>query len=365
MADKGKPEDFLHCSESDLNDILKQFYAEARKMDKTEYSKSSLLAVRFGLCRYIKANRSEVDIINGGSFGEANRMFKAKITDLKKKGKAKVEHKPHIAAEDLKKFYASEVFADTTPIGLQNKVWFKVMLYFCRRGRENLRQLTKDSFGIATDATGRRYVYQKTDELTKNRREKDEAEEGGYMYEQADNSLCPMKSFEKYLSKLNPKCNALFQRPKKCEEGSMPLAMDVWYDNQVVGVHTLGNKMKILSRRARLSREYTNHSIRATSVTILDKSGFEARHIMCVSGHRQESSIRSYSKTSTEIKHSMSKAIGGGLTLSNEHAAPSRVLQSSLQPISDNQPIESSSSAYIKKPTQFNFNNCTVTIINH
>ena len=50
----------------------------------------------------------------------------------------------------------------------------------------------------------------------------------------------------------------------------------------------------------------------------------------------------------------MSKAIGVGLTLSNEHAAPSRVLQpissiqpieSSLQPISDNQPIESSSSA--------------------
>ena len=70
----------------------------------------------------------------------------------------------------------------------------------------------------------------------------------------------------------------------------------------------------------------------------------------------------------------MSKAIGAGLTSSTEHAVPSRVLQpisynqpieSSLQPISDNQPIESSSSAYIKKPTQFNFNNCTVTIINH
>ena len=187
--------------------------------------------------------------------------------------------------------YSSEVFADTTPIGLQNKVWFEIMMYFCRRGRENLRQLTKESFGIATDATGRRYVHQKTDELTKNRQEKDEAEEGGYMYEQADNLLCPVKLFEKYLSKLNPKCNALFQHPKKREEGSMPLAMDVWYDNQVVGAHTLGNKIKILSRRAGLSREYTNNSIRATSVTILDNSGFKARHIMCVSGHRQESGI--------------------------------------------------------------------------
>ena len=32
LADKGKSEDFLHCLESDLNDIFKQFYAEARKM---------------------------------------------------------------------------------------------------------------------------------------------------------------------------------------------------------------------------------------------------------------------------------------------------------------------------------------------
>ena len=30
----------------------------------------------------------------------------------------------------------------------------------------------------------------------------------------------------------------------------------------------------------KISKCYTNHSIRATAVTILDKSGFEARHIM-------------------------------------------------------------------------------------
>ena len=52
-------------------------------MDKTEYSKSSLLAIRFGLCRYIEANRSEVAIINGGSFGVVNRVFKAKIAETR------------------------------------------------------------------------------------------------------------------------------------------------------------------------------------------------------------------------------------------------------------------------------------------
>ena len=46
--------------------------------------------------------------------------------------------------------------------------------------------------------------------------------------------------------------------------------------------------MKAISKQAKFSREYTNHSIRATSVTILDRCEFEARHIMWVSGHKSE-----------------------------------------------------------------------------
>ena len=66
--------------------------------------------------------------------------------ELKRLGKAKVEHKPSIDREDLKKLHESEAFNTATPKGLQNKVWFKVMLFFCRRGRENLRELQSDSF---------------------------------------------------------------------------------------------------------------------------------------------------------------------------------------------------------------------------
>ena len=82
--------------------------------------------------------------------------------------------------------------------------------------------------------------------------------------------MCPVKTFETYLLKLNPKCAALFQRPKK-EPCDGP-----WYDNMCLGKHTHANKMKVLSKLANLSIEYTNHSIRATSVSILDQCGFEA-----------------------------------------------------------------------------------------
>lgn len=102
--------------------------------------------------------------------------------------------------------------------------------------------------------------------------------------------FCPVASFQKYIQHLNPENEFLFQRPKK----KATLDSNVWYDNMVVGERYLGDMMKQISKKAELSRMYTNHSIRATAVTILDKSGFEARHIMSVSDHRSGSPIRSF-----------------------------------------------------------------------
>ena len=85
------------------------------------------------------------------------------------------------------------------------------------------------------------------------------------------------------LSVLNPMNEYLFQRPKKSAgEG------EIWYDNMVVGENTLGKKMKVISHQAELSTIYTNHSIRATTITILDRSGFEARHINHVGKRTQK-----------------------------------------------------------------------------
>ena len=66
---------------------------------------------------------------------------------------------------------------------------------------------------------------------------------------------------------------------------------------------------KKMSKDAELSAVYTNHSIRATCITILDSAGVEARHIMAISGHGSESSIRSYARTSVEKKAEMSTHI--------------------------------------------------------
>ena len=55
-----------------LKDLLKIFYVEARKKDKSLYTKPSLSSIRLGLCRYIKSSRPDVDIINGPEFENAD-----------------------------------------------------------------------------------------------------------------------------------------------------------------------------------------------------------------------------------------------------------------------------------------------------
>ena len=77
----------------------------------------------------------------------------------------------------------------------------------------------------------------------------------------------------------------------------------------VLGTNSLEGLMKKISAESNLSKIYSNHSIRATAITVLDSAGLEARHIMSVSGHKAESSIRSYSKTSDEIKRKMSEIL--------------------------------------------------------
>jgi hypothetical protein len=52
--------------------------------------------------------------------------------------------------------------------------------------------------------------------------------------------------------------------------------------------------MKRLSHTSELSTEYTNYCIRATTITILNDSGFQSRHIVTMSGHKNQASLTSY-----------------------------------------------------------------------
>ena len=80
------------------------------------------------------------------------------------------------------------------------------------------------------------------------------------------------------------------------------------------GKNTLGNMLKTICKQSGLNDIYTNHSLRATSITVLDFNKFEARDIMAVSGHRSESSLKNYRKKPAKTGiHEMSTALTSAL----------------------------------------------------
>ena len=100
--------------------------------------------------------------------------------------------------------------------------------------------------------------------------------------------------FKLYKSKLHQNYNHLWQCLK---QGNIHFSDPVWFDKQRVGHDPLDRYMKYLSEEAGLSsNQYTNHSIRATCITLLDRAQFEARHIIAISGHKSENTIKQYSK---------------------------------------------------------------------
>jgi hypothetical protein len=57
----------------------------------------------------------------------------------------------------MKKLYTSKTLDINTSQGLQNKVFIDIMFYTCRRGRENLRKMSKADFQLKHDIQGHRY----------------------------------------------------------------------------------------------------------------------------------------------------------------------------------------------------------------
>ncbi|WAR13682.1 hypothetical protein MAR_003787 [Mya arenaria] len=252
-----------------------------------------MYSVKYGLSKYLK-EKCRIDISTDNDFVTAIKTFKAKLTDLQKKGKGSVVHRPQIADYDMKKLMDpfNVAFNVNTPCGLQNKVWFDIMYHLCRRGRENLRVMKKTTFAMEVDSSGREFV----------RKIMDEADKNHGIDSTPDDTIVDF-----------------IQTSMTYDSGHVTVStqpMTVGF----VKVRLGGTYL--ISTTAALSQKYTNHCIRATSISALDIAGFEARHITRATGHKSETSIKSYASRLTEgTTREMSDALSSAF-LGAEQNAP-------------------------------------------
>lgn len=253
-------------------------------------------------------------------FKRSNQMLDAKLVQMKRSGMEDTKHKPAIENEDLVKLKTSTALSLDNPMSLLKNVWFHLVLYFCRRGREGQPVLKKSSVKFEVDASGRQYATMAHDEATKNHpggmKDVASTEKYARMYE-TDEPNDGYRALHLYLSKINPNCESLFQYPKR----NWSSADSFWYENRPVGVNKLDCMMKEISKEANLSRVYTNHSVRATAITVMSNAGIPNRHIMAISGHRNETSLAHYNtRPSTEQLHHCSNVLSRSLTNASSQA---------------------------------------------
>jgi hypothetical protein len=224
------------------------------------------------------------------------------LSKLKRDGLDITQHKPAISASDMNLLYTSGTLSNTNPESLQNKVFVELALHFGRRGREGWRDLKKESFIKNRDPQGREYITIKYNEFDKNHRESEIKNQ--LMFATGD-SRCPVKSFEMYTQKLNPRCSAFLQRPSKVYKNK-----DIWYDAIPIGIHTINNMLPKICKKAGTSIIYTNHSLKASTATVLKQAGVPSQDIMAVTGHKNVASLASYAAgPSAEDRARMSKIL--------------------------------------------------------
>ena len=115
------------------------------------------------------------------------------------------------------------------------------------------------------------------------------------MHTAPEDVLCPVLSFRLYVARLHPSQKALWQRP----HDTLTTTTFCWFQNKPVGRNTLGTWMADLSTAAELPRIYTNHCIRATTITNLSRAGYEGRFIRQISGHSSDASLTHYCQQMT------------------------------------------------------------------
>ena len=123
----------------------------------------------------------------------------------------------------------------------------------------------------------------------------------GKICPQASSRRCPFEVLKAYLSHLHPNSDVLFQKPKELGSAKFnPAKENIWYEGErKLGHNTLENLLRKMTERAGVEPYLTNHSLRATTVTVLSAKNVETRQIKAITGHKSDASIESYCERPT------------------------------------------------------------------
>ena len=297
----GSARKILRLAQKDFSSPVKKLYVEVRKKDGSFYQRTSVRGLRAGIHRYIREppfSRTDLSLFRDNSaFDEANDVLDAHLRVLKKQGELKAtDHFPPISQPDLEKigeFLRSSITEPMDPTDLTLAGWFVLTFHLGLRGREMQLDLRKQDLAISTDGEGKQYAHLSTSFSQKNHSGdlsslSDDVSTGRVQDE------IQVEIVKRLISLGHPKVDRLFQRANVHRKKQD----DPYFVAAPLGKDSIGKFMSKISEKANLSRRYTNHSVRASCLTVLQSENVGDRHIASVTMHRNISSLVSYGRPS-------------------------------------------------------------------
>ncbi|CAN7984547.1 unnamed protein product, partial [Ixodes pacificus] len=224
-----------------------EFLEQTRSRQGTLYGARALRRFQIGLNNYLRTVfGADFDLARDPAFSDAalpRPPAVVKLCPVASNGQS--ADAVIIGAEDLTKIGQYFWKVINTPRGLQQKVWFDLMIHLGSEGIENQHSMRKDSFVILkSQSDGRRRLQWKVDGQSR----------GAPVFDDPENPLCPVKTFQLYLTKLNVSCPSLFQRP----HDGITKASRFWFHMFPLNNTMLALMMYDISKDAGLSRVYPN-----------------------------------------------------------------------------------------------------------
>ncbi|KAK3088090.1 hypothetical protein FSP39_014532 [Pinctada imbricata] len=226
------------------------------------------------------------------------------------------QHKEIICDDDmlaLREYFSA---AESNPIILRQFVWFCIAYHFVTRGSETHHQLTPSSFAFRDDGHGE-YAVLVHETAQKNHQGGllDKEENVGKSMYATGGILCPVKCLKLLIEKTDATASKLFNQYNS-EAVQLPVSTEIWFTAKSLAKRSFANFMSDISNSAKTSQRYTNHCVRATANQTLNDANVEARHIMFLSDHANEGSLRSYNRTVSReqkkmLSSTLSKAFSG------------------------------------------------------
>lgn len=291
--EKRIPLDLATCSASDLNQCLAKFYTGLKTKKGGSYQRGSYLSARSAIQRRLAELQRPFNLRKDGAFITSNRLLDASLKKKKAEGQSKpVQHKESISSPDKVRLdeYFSDVLETQDTYKLQSYAWYNIARHFGLRGGEVFALLKVTDLQFCHDENNDEFISLKSDFLTKNSPGGINAREFNTCGRIQD--AVQVQAMRRLLGLLNEKQDRLFQRALL----GMRKADGPWFANAPLGHNQLSQMMALLSVRAKLSTRYTNHCVRASVVTDLKEAGYANHEVMAITGHRNESSLKSYDR---------------------------------------------------------------------